>query len=71
MISLPEINKLSVSERLDLLENIWESLSLEDAVPELTDAQKLEVDKRLAAHDANPSRSRSWAEARERLARRS
>jgi putative addiction module component (TIGR02574 family) len=71
MISMPEIQKLSVSERLDLLENIWESLTLEDAVPELTDQQKLEIDKRLAAHDANPSRGRSWSEARERLARSS
>jgi putative addiction module component (TIGR02574 family) len=67
MISMPEIQKLSVSKRLDLLENIWESLTLEDAVPELTDQQKLEIDRRIAAHDANPSRSRSWSEARERL----
>jgi putative addiction module component (TIGR02574 family) len=56
MISMPEIQKLSVSERLDLLENIWESLTLEDAIPGLTDQQKLEIDKRLAAYNANPSR---------------
>ena len=67
MISMPEIQKLSVSERLDLLENIWESLTLEDAIPELTDQQKLEIDSRLAAHDANPSRGSSWAKARVRL----
>jgi putative addiction module component (TIGR02574 family) len=71
MISMPEIQKLSVSERLDLLENIWESLTLEDAIPDLTEQQKLEIDRRLAAHDANPSRSRPWSEARERLVRRS
>lgn len=64
MSSMPEIKKLSVSDRLDLLESIWESLSLEDAVPELTQAQKLEIDRRLTAHDANPSRGRSWTEAR-------
>jgi Putative addiction module component len=29
------------------------------AILELTDQQKLEIDKRLAAHDANPSRGRS------------
>ncbi len=71
MISMPEIQKLSVSERLDLLENIWESLTLEDTIPGLTDQQKLEIDRRLAAHDANPNRGRLWTEARERLARRS
>jgi putative addiction module component (TIGR02574 family) len=67
MISMPEIQKLSVSERLDLLENIWESLTLEDAIPELTDQQKLEIDRRLAAHDADPSQGHSWNEVRERL----
>lgn len=71
MISIPEIQKLSVPERLELLENIWESLTAEDAVPELTDAQKLEIDRRLAEYEANPSSGRPWAEVRERMMRRS
>ncbi len=40
---------------------------LENAVPDLTEAEKLEIDRRITAYDANPSSGRSWAEARERL----
>ncbi len=46
MNAVPDIQNLSVPERLDLLERIWESLTSENAVPELTDAQKLE-DRRV------------------------
>jgi putative addiction module component (TIGR02574 family) len=71
MISVPEIQKLSIPERLELLEHIWESLTADNAVPDLTNAQKLEIDRRIAAYDADPSSGRPWAEARERLMRRS
>ena len=70
MNAVPDIQNLSVPERLDLLERIWESLTSENAVPSLTDAQKLELDWRLRTYDADPSAGRSWAEARERLMRR-
>ena len=64
MNAVPDIQNLSVPERLDLLERIWESLVNENAVPDLTAAQKLEIDQRLEMYDADPSTGRSWAEAR-------
>ena len=67
MNAVLDIQKLSIPERLDLLEQIWESLTSENAVPELTAVQRLEIDRRLEAYDAEPSSGRSWAEARERL----
>lgn len=42
-----EISKLTPAERLQLLEELWESLcDRPDAVP-LTDAQRAELDRRL------------------------
>jgi putative addiction module component (TIGR02574 family) len=69
MKTLPdEIRQLSVPERLQLLEDIWDSV-LEDErdLPGLTDAQKTELDRRVAAHDADPTRAIPWSEARARL----
>jgi putative addiction module component (TIGR02574 family) len=71
MKTLPdEIRQLSVPERLQLLEDIWDSV-LEDErdLPGLTDAQKMELDRRVAAHDADPTRAIPWSEARARLNR--
>ena len=50
---------LSVDERLQLVGDIWDSIAEEanvnpDILP-LTDAQKAELDRRIADYDADPS----------------
>ena len=63
MNALPEtIRHLSVTERLQLLEDIWESILEDEAVPPLSPAQRAEIDRRLEAYDANPSSGRPWSE---------
>jgi putative addiction module component (TIGR02574 family) len=53
-IGMEEIKKLSVPERLELLERVWDSLvGTPDAIP-LTDAQRDEIDRRLQHLDRNP-----------------
>ena len=65
-----EIQALSVSDRLQLLEEIWDSLvETPEAVP-VTDAQRRELARRRRAHARNPSAAKSWAEVRTRLRRR-
>ena len=46
------IDRLNVEQRLSLIEEIWESLE-EPSVP-LTDAQRAELEIRVADHEANP-----------------
>lgn len=46
------IDRLSAEQRLSLIEEIWESLE-EPSVP-VTDAQRTELEKRIAEHEANP-----------------
>lgn len=43
------IDRLSVEERLELVEDLWDSIAEEDAATSLTDAQRAELDRRLAA----------------------
>jgi len=51
---LNEILKLSVDERIDLVELIWESISSVPEKIELTEAQKQELESRLFEYHKNP-----------------
>ncbi len=67
------INRLSVEERLALVQEIWDSIAAEVEQSPLTEDQQREVDRRLAAHQANPQAAIPWeqveAEALARLRR--
>jgi putative addiction module component (TIGR02574 family) len=60
--SLHEILSLSIDERLSLAEAIWDSILSEPGQPELTDAQRLELERRLEAHTASPESVTPWEE---------
>ena len=62
LISDLGIDRLSADEKLRLVEEIWDSLGPEGALPPLTDAQRLELDRRMAALDANPGSAVAWGE---------
>ena len=54
-----DYHNLTNSERLRLVGEIWDSIAAEasaspDALP-LSEAQKAELDRRVAEHDADPS----------------
>jgi putative addiction module component (TIGR02574 family) len=51
------IERLSVAERISLVEEIWDSIA--EATP-LTDAQRAELDLRLQDHRANPEDVVPW-----------
>ena len=54
------IDRLSVEERITLVEEIWDSIALDSAALPLTDAQRAELDRRLAEHEANPDDVVPW-----------
>ena len=54
------IDRMTVAERIELMAAIWDSIATETAKTPLTDAQKAEVDRRLAAHRANPGAAVPW-----------
>lgn len=55
-----EAKKLSIPERIALVEEIWDSIAEDNGCFELTDAQKHELDRRLESFRTNPSQGRSW-----------
>lgn len=54
------IRKLSIEERLQLIEEIWDSLDDEQDAPGLTEAQRLELDRRLDDAGRFPEDSMDW-----------
>ncbi len=57
-----EISKLSLTERIQLLENVWDSIADEPDAWELTQEQKDELDRRVAAYEENPQNTFTWEE---------
>lgn len=68
MNDLSELFKLSPAERIQLAEDLWDSVAAEpENLPELTETQRRELERRRAEHAANPSAASSWDEVRGRL----
>ena len=67
------LDQLSVEDRLTLAQQLWDSIAEEVNRLPLSPVEQQEVDRRLAAHRANPQAAIPWeqveAEARARLAR--
>ena len=64
---LSEILQLTVAERIQLAEDIWDSVAAFPEAFPLTDAQKEELDRRLQAYAENPGEGISWDELKDRL----
>ena len=71
-LDMDAIQQLSVAERLALIGEIWDSISVDDpgAVP-VTEGHLAEAHRRLAAHDADPSSAIPWDRAEKKLRSRS
>ena len=50
-----ELFKLSAAERLELVEELWDSLSDDDEALALTPEQREDLERRLAEADADPT----------------
>ena len=62
-----DISELSVSERIQLAEDLWNSILITpDEVP-LNDEQKQELDRRLEMHRQNLNQGSTWQSVKQRL----
>jgi putative addiction module component (TIGR02574 family) len=61
------IDQMSVAQRILLVEEIWDSIVLEGGEVPLTEDQQHDLERRLAAHDANPGAGSSWEAVKSRL----
>jgi putative addiction module component (TIGR02574 family) len=70
MTNLPtqlNVSKLSIAERIVLVQNIWDSIVAEQKTIGLSEAQKAELDRRLDEHKNSPDDVVSWQDVKESL----
>jgi putative addiction module component (TIGR02574 family) len=61
------IDRLSIPERILLVEEIWDSIAETPDEVTLTEAQRAELDRRLAAYEADPQAGSTWEEVKAEL----
>jgi putative addiction module component (TIGR02574 family) len=65
-----ELLRLTPAERIQLAQDLWDSLPEDPDLLPLTEAERAELDRRLAEHQRDPSTSIPWHEVRSRLRER-
>lgn len=68
--SISELFSLSEAERIQLAQDLWDSIPAGSQALPLTVEQRQELERRLAEHRANPASAILWEEARARLRER-
>ncbi|MEA3491386.1 MAG: addiction module protein [Campylobacterota bacterium] len=66
-MSLDEIKMLTVSERIVLVEEIWDTIEQEQNSLLLSKDEKAILDERLASLDNSPQDTLSWDEIKRKL----
>jgi len=61
-----ELMKLSPAERIQLAQDLWDSITPEE-MPPLTPEQIEEMERRLAEHEKDPGSAVPWEKVRARL----
>ena len=66
-ISIADLLKLSVSKRIQLVEDVWDSIANVPQSVSLTDEQKKKLENRLAAYHRNPAQGSPWTDVKKRI----
>ena len=65
--TLKELEALPVSERVQLVEDIWDSIARTSAEIPIPQWQKDELDRRKRNYLRNPDSGRTWAEVKQEI----
>ena len=66
-VDMAEVLDLGVEERIALAQRICDSVAVDPAAVPLTDAQRLELERRLEDHENDPTGVVGWDEAEARI----
>jgi len=62
-----DISELSIAERIQLAEDLWDSILQQQEELPLSQAQQQELERRLENHEKNPTNGSSWEDVKKRL----
>lgn len=63
------IDRLSLAERVLLVEEKWDSIAAESESLEVPQSHKYELDRRIVGYNSNPHFGSTWEEVKSRLQR--
>ena len=61
------ILELSISERIQLVQDIWDSIAINPEEIPVIDSQKQELDRRLKLFQQNPDKVSKWQEVKQKF----
>ncbi len=64
---IPEITRLTIPEKILLLEDLWDSIAAEESSVPVPQSHREELDRRLAEYERDPGRLLTLDDLRERL----
>jgi len=70
MKAIEELRSLPVAERIQLVEDLWDSIAEDSGGLQLTEAQREELDRRLDDFEANPAAGAPWDQVRSTMQRK-
>ncbi len=66
-ITATDVLALSIPERIQLVEDIWDTIANEPEAIELTEEEKKIIDERLEAYRRNPDLGSPWEDVYKRI----
>jgi len=65
--TIEQLTALPIEDRLKIVEAVWDSIGEDGSRIPLTEAQRAELERRVAAHDAAPSDALTWSQVLDRV----
>ena len=65
--AIPHLDEMSASEKLLILEELWDNVAEQPSDVPVPDWQRRELEQRYQEYLSNPSAGSSWPEVRDRL----
>jgi putative addiction module component (TIGR02574 family) len=66
-ITATEIAEMPIQQRIQLVEDIWDSIAEMPEAVQIPEWHKKELEKRLEAYHANPDKCSPWQEVKKRI----
>jgi len=66
-VTVADVLNMSVEERILFVEDVWDSIATTPEAVPLTEAQCIELDKRLEEYHKNPKAGSPWVEVKKRI----
>lgn len=66
-ITATDIAGMPIQQRIQLVEDIWDSIAEMPEVVQIPEWHKKELEKRLEAYHANPDEGSPWQEVKKRI----